>query len=114
MSAEDKKWLEEAMKQYTFDDADRLKIICDKLKEDLNSGFTVIVPPPSKEQAGANVNYDATVDLLEELHEISELHERNNLNLALCGGLYSVLMFILKHPDAVVRRVACGVFSAVV
>ena len=25
MSAEDKKWLEEAMKQYTFNDADRLK-----------------------------------------------------------------------------------------
>jgi hypothetical protein len=29
MSKEDRKWLEEALKQYTFNDSDRLKEICD-------------------------------------------------------------------------------------
>ena len=28
MSQEDRKWLEEAMKQYTYNDSDRLKEIC--------------------------------------------------------------------------------------
>jgi len=33
MSAEDRKWLEEAMKQYTFNDTDRLKQVIDLLKK---------------------------------------------------------------------------------
>jgi len=33
MSPEDAKWLEEAMKQHTFSDTDRLKEIIDQLKE---------------------------------------------------------------------------------
>ena len=32
MSKEERKWLEEALKQYTFNDADRLKEICKELK----------------------------------------------------------------------------------
>jgi len=33
MSAEDRAWLEAAMKQYTFNDADRLKQVIDTLKK---------------------------------------------------------------------------------
>ena len=32
MTPEDRKWLEAAMKQYTFNDVDRLKEICIELK----------------------------------------------------------------------------------
>ncbi len=32
MSAEDRKWLEEALKQYTFNDVDKLKEACIVLK----------------------------------------------------------------------------------
>jgi len=33
MSAEDKKWLEDAMKQYTFNDADRLKQVIETFQK---------------------------------------------------------------------------------
>ena len=33
MKPEDRKWLEEAMAQYTFNDTNKLKEIADKLKE---------------------------------------------------------------------------------
>ena len=33
MSEEDRKWLEEAMKQYTFNDTDRLKEVIETLKK---------------------------------------------------------------------------------
>ena len=39
MSDTDRKWLEEAMKQYTYDDVDRLKELCEILKVDLESDF---------------------------------------------------------------------------
>ena len=32
MSAEDRKWLEAALKQYTYDDVSKLKEICEELK----------------------------------------------------------------------------------
>ena len=84
MSKEDKDWLEAAMKEYTFNDTDRLKEICDELKQDLDSGFKTLVPHQS---SGENVNFDPVLDRLDELSELVELHERNNMNLALCGGL---------------------------
>lgn len=33
MSEEDKEWLEAALKEYTFNDTDRLKDLCKELKE---------------------------------------------------------------------------------
>ena len=39
MSDEDREWLEGAMKQYTYDEADRLKEICKDLKHAEEVGF---------------------------------------------------------------------------
>jgi hypothetical protein len=63
MSAEDRKWLEEAMKQYTFNDVDRLKEIAKELK------------------AHMEIPRETLVGLLDELLELVELHVRNSLNL---------------------------------
>mmetsp|Transcript_31176 Transcript_31176/g.47711 ORF Transcript_31176/g.47711 Transcript_31176/m.47711 type:complete len:82 (+) Transcript_31176:96-341(+) len=65
MNKNDKDWLESAMKEYTFNDSDRLKDIADELKKDLDSNFTSFLdqqPAP-----GENANYAKTVDLFEEL-----------------------------------------------
>jgi Zn-dependent M16 (insulinase) family peptidase len=59
MSADDKKWLQEAMTQYTFDDTNKMKDIVKKLDEDLKSGFTKI----SKEGS----DYSETADLVDQL-----------------------------------------------
>lgn len=94
MSKEDREWLEEALKQYTFNDADRLQELCKLL--------------PNKENTSEKL-----IDILEELQELVELHPRNNLNLCLSGGMQEVLALILSHPDATVRKQACRIFSAV-
>ena len=60
------------------------------------------------------IDYQATSDMLEELQELIEIHERNSTNLSLCGGLHSLLQYMLKHPDKAVRRIACATFSQVV
>lgn len=39
MSDEDKKWLTEAMEQYTFDDANKLTEICELMKKEVEIGF---------------------------------------------------------------------------
>lgn len=94
------------MNQYTFNDTDKLKDLADEIKQDLESGFTKISPDPS--------DYGATQEIMDKLMELCELHERNNLNICLCGGLKTVIEFILNHPDAETRRIACHLMSAVV
>jgi Zn-dependent M16 (insulinase) family peptidase len=69
MSEEDRKWLEAALKQYTFNDADRLKEVCTELKNHM-------------EMTKENV-----LELLDELLELVELHVRNSLNMCICGGM---------------------------
>lgn len=49
MSAEDRKWLEEAMKAHTFNDTDRLTELINKLKE--WSAQAVSAPDQSNEHA---------------------------------------------------------------
>jgi len=83
-----------------------LQDIVNQLDEDLKSGFTKISEEGS--------DYSKTVDLVDQLQEVCEMHERSNLNLALSGGLNFILQFILKHPDAEVRLICCSLFSAVV
>jgi len=59
MSAEDKEWLQAAMKQYTFDDADKMQDIVKQLQEDLESGFTKISKGGS--------DYSETTELVDQL-----------------------------------------------
>ena len=40
MSQEDKVWLENAMKEYTFSDTDKLNELCKIMKADIEAGFT--------------------------------------------------------------------------
>ena len=40
MTPEDKKWLEQAMHDYTFNDAEKLKDLADKLADSIKDGFT--------------------------------------------------------------------------
>lgn len=96
MSDEDYEWLTKAMEQYTFNDADRLKEICIELKKDIDLNF-------GEDCLKGDVLYDR----LDELMSLIELHERNSLNMALCGGLQSLITFILKHPDDEARILSC-------
>ena len=70
MSEEDRKWLEEVMKHYTFDDASRLQEISKKLAE----------------PATASLPEDDLLALLDELCEIVETHPQNGDNLCKAGG----------------------------
>ena len=77
MSDEDKKWLTEAMKEYTFDDTNKMKELCEYMIKDIESGFT---------------EKDAQTKM-EDLEEIIEIHERNSTNLARSGGLASLITY---------------------
>ena len=94
MPEEDRKWLEEALKSYTFNDTDRLQELAKEL--------------PNKKHSK-----QALLNMLEELQELVEMHPRNNLNLCLSGGMHDVLALIFSHPDDDVRFSACCVFTAV-
>ena len=51
------------------------------------------------------------LDKLDQVQELIEIHERNNLNLAIMGGLESVMKYMEHHPDNAVRKMACNTFS---
>lgn len=88
MSEEDRKWLQEVMEAYSFNDADRLKEICEQMRKDVDSKFTHVDGAPAD---GETLQYTKTLELLDECQELIEIHERNNLNLAILGGLNSVI-----------------------
>lgn len=96
MSQEDKIWLQEALKAYTFNDTDRLQQICQELKDNKAIPVTELAAK------------------LEELQELVELHPRNNLNLCLSGGMAEVLSLIVSHTDNKIRKLACSIFAAAV
>lgn len=77
MSDEDKKWLTEAMKAYTFDDTNKMKTTCEYMIKDIESGFTM----------------EGAQTIMEDLEEIIEIHERNSTNLARSGGLASLINY---------------------
>jgi len=76
------------MEAYSFNDADRLKEICESMRKDIESNFTSLDGAPAQ---GQTLEYTKTLDLLDECQELVETHERNNLNLAILGGLNSVI-----------------------
>jgi len=86
------------MKDYTFSDTDKLTELCKMMKEDIEAGFKA----------------EDMVDKMDQVQELVELHERNNLNLALMGGLESVMCYMQKHPEKAVRKMACNTFTQVV
>lgn len=92
MSKQDRQWLEAALKQYTFNDADLLQEICKDLKNQHSD--------------------EKLVNMLEELCELVELHPRNNLNLCLSGGMASTLTLICSNPNGKIKKLACQVFTA--
>lgn len=91
MAEEDRQWLEEAMKQFTFNDVDRLQKVVAELKRDT-----------AKDEA-ERMSVDDLIERLEELIDLVELHPRNNLNLCLSGGMSIVLSIIFNHPKDVAR-----------
>merc|ERR1712070_667964 len=102
MGGEDeKKWLEEAMKAYTFDDVNRLSEICQEMATECQNEY--------KGKKG-----DELYEMLEELMEIIELHERNSLNIVKCGGFESLLKFMVAHPDDEARKLSCQIYSQIV
>lgn len=88
MSKEDRKWMEDALKQFTFNDTDRLQELCKLLPK----------PENTAEQLS---------EMLEEVQDLVELHPRNNFNLCRAGGLTEIIALILGHPDSKVRQLAC-------
>ena len=93
MSKDERKWLEEALKQYTFNDVDKLKQLCAELKNH------------------SQIEKDNIMLMLDEVLELVELHPRNGLNICLCGGMQTMLDIIVNNPIEDARRDACSIFS---
>lgn len=100
MSKEDRDWLEAAMKQYTFNDTDRLTQLVKQLK---TWGSTTQADNDENDldsqsaSSGGFPEDDEVVAVLEEMMELAELHARNNLNLCLMGGMNELLSIIFSH-----------------
>lgn len=94
MSKDDRKWLEEALKSYTFNDVDRMKEICEELSK-----------------SHLTLDKDTLLDNLDELLGLVELHPRSSLNLCICGGMKVVIEIIFDNPIPEARREACSIFS---
>lgn len=98
MTKEERDWLEAAMKQYTFNDTDRMKEILSTLKG---------------QEQGKTIDSGELMGLLEELQDLCELHPRNNFNFCLFGGMHELMSLIFSHPIEKVRRLACSIFAAI-
>ena len=98
MSKEDREWLESAMKQYTFNDTDRMKELIETLK---------------KQEQGNTVDTPALIHLLEELLDLVEIHPRSNLNFCLFGGMHELISLIFSHPSESIRKLACSIFMSI-
>jgi hypothetical protein len=102
MSDEEKQWLTDALKQYTYDDSDKLRELCEEMKKEVEIDFDV--------SKGAKEGEDL-YNMIDDLQRVIELHERIGLNLALLGGLKSLMSYMFSHPDDKARQIACHTFS---
>jgi hypothetical protein len=100
MTKEDQEWLEAAMKEFCVNDVNRMEEIVKVFKEMREN-------PPKKE----DMDHNNMNELLEELVDNVELHERNNLNLCIMGGMFEVLAIAFSYPDEEVRRNALTIVS---
>lgn len=116
MTKDDRDWLEAAMKQYTFSDTDKLKETVDWMREDVEAGFKS--EGKCANRCNQNFNHIFTSSEMEQklelLESLIEIHERNALNLARCGGVAILLNICLNHPEDEVRGLACQIFSMTV
>ncbi|CDW90103.1 armadillo beta-catenin repeat family protein [Stylonychia lemnae] len=94
MSKEDRDWLESALKEFTFNDVDRMREICKDLGENHQT-----------------MSQEILLDHLEEILELVELHPRSGLNLCLCGGMKIVMEIMFDSKDKEARKLACSIFS---
>jgi len=94
MSPDDRKWLEDAIKHYTFNDVDELTKTVKAL------------------QNHEKLKPSEIIELLQYLQELIEIHEANGLNLCLQGGMPLLLNLIIANPSDEVRAEACLSFSA--
>ena len=116
------------MKQYTFNDADRLKQVIETFKKQSAAVQKRLTAeqkpgmPPSQEESKSEENKEEEfveltnqqlVTLVEECQDLVELHPRNNLNLCLMGGLTEILCMIFSHENETVRKAACRVLTTV-
>lgn len=94
MSEEDRKFIEEALKEYTTNEVDVMKQIIPILVD-------------HKEQEKAQL-----IASLEDLQDLIDNHERNSINLERMNGFKALMdvMFNNQHPS--VRKLAMMVFSA--
>lgn len=93
MSKEDRIWLEEALKQYTFNDTDKLKEDCVELKNH------------------ALLENSRVIYLLEDVEELIEMHPRNSLNICICGGMQTMFDIVFNNTNGDSRRLACAIIS---
>ena len=87
MSKEDREFLEGALKEYTFNDTDRMKELCKELKERKNE----IQPEEMSVK-------------LDEVQELCEIHERSNYNFCLIGGMQTIMNIMTGYPDIECRK----------
>lgn len=53
----------------------------------------------------------ALLGLLDEILELLELHQRNHLNVCLCGGMETIIDVLFNSKEEDARREACGILS---
>ena len=99
MSKEDRDWLEAAMKENAVNDTDRMEEIIKDLKT-------------RRESESKELDHDKINDMLEELLDLVELHERNNLNMCIYGGMIELLSLGLSYPNDEVRRSALQLITS--
>jgi hypothetical protein len=93
MTGEDKAFLENAMKSFTFNESQALKDISKKL------------------QTRSELDIVELTDTLEDLQEVLELHEDNAKNFCKIGGYIHLIDIIMSHEDAKIRYKACVIFT---
>ncbi|CAI2371665.1 unnamed protein product [Moneuplotes crassus] len=96
MTKEEREWLEKAMKEYTYNEADRMQEI-----------IKVLFDQDSKEE-------QELLENLDELYEIIDIHPRNSTNLDQAGGFKLLMDTMLNNTHEKVRKLSMEIFAAIV
>lgn len=117
LAKKDKEWLEKVMKEYTYDEADRMSQIIPVLYKHPSEAPADSTSKKGKKSKKKHSDADQSteaelMEALEELQELIDIHQRNSTNLDNLGGFRVLMdvMFNCKYEK--VRRLAMLVFSA--